>query len=83
MATSMPLQYKRLYKGPLDEDQVFNSMELAMTYASSPTAYPGQVIGVKKDNGEWGSFLIGEGGTLTEQLTMEDMTRMISWIEMR
>lgn len=47
MATvSMPLQYKRLYSGPLDCDSTFDTLEEAAIYVSSPSSYNNQIIGV-------------------------------------
>ncbi|MGL5751238.1 MAG: hypothetical protein ACRCXT_11960 [Paraclostridium sp.] len=62
-ATSMPLQYKRLYKGPLDSDSIFESLEAAEAYAQGPTAYATQIIGVM-DNGVEKVFIITQEGTL-------------------
>lgn len=65
-SVSMPLQYKRLYRGPLDGDSVFNSMSDAIAYAKSPTAYAGQVIGVKNtDFSTWSIYIINDRGELS------------------
>lgn len=53
----MPLQYKRLYKGPLDQDSVFTTMEAAEEYVKTPIAYPGQILSVK-NNGAWAVYIV-------------------------
>lgn len=43
-----PVGFERVDDGPLSPDQVFDTLELAQLYAASnPTAYDGQVLGVK------------------------------------
>lgn len=81
---SMPLSYKRLYSGPLDEDTVFESLEDAQTYASGPTSYPGQVIGVKVDNTNYKSYTINEDKTLNgtvDSSEIDDIRSMFCWEE--
>lgn len=80
---SMPLSYKRLYNGPLDEDTVFDSLELAETYAAGPTSYPGQVIGVKVNDNDYKSYTINADKTITANVSMEEIVNMFSWQEIQ
>lgn len=78
---SMPLQYKRLYKGLLDADGVFESLEAAKEYAAGPTGAPGHVIGVLV-NGVREAYVVQDNGTLKKQITQDDITLAISWGEL-
>lgn len=78
---SMPLSYKRLYAGALDEDSVFESLELAQEYAAGATSYAGQVIGVKVDENNYKTYTINADKTLNPTVTMEDVISMFSWQE--
>ena len=77
---SMPIQYKRMYKGSLDQDDIFESLEQAEEYAKGPTAYPGHIISAL-DNGKVKSYIVNDNNTLTEQLRMDELIQMISWVE--
>ena len=77
---SMPLQYKRLYKGLLDADGVFESLEAAEEYAAGPTGAPGHVIGVLVD-GIREAYVVQDDGTLKKQLTQDDISSAMSWEE--
>lgn len=78
---SMPLSYKRLYGGPLDEDTVFESLAAAEEYAAGPTAYAGQVIGVKVGDNNYKPYIINHDKTLSSTLLMDDMVNAVSWEE--
>lgn len=82
MATSMPLNYKRLYSGPLDEDSVFNSLQEAQTYASSPTSYPGQIIGVKGPDNKWIPYIIQSDKSLSEMGGENNKNNECIWEEL-
>lgn len=79
---SMPLSYKRLYAGALDEDSVFESTELAEAYAQGPTSYAGQVIGVKVNENNYKTYIINADKTISATATMEDVLGMFSWQEL-
>lgn len=67
VTASMPLQYKRLYKGPLEADTTFTSLEDAQSYAQSPTAYPGQIISIYfQETDSWGAYIISSNGALID-----------------
>ncbi len=80
-SASMPLQYKRLYKGLLDADGVFESLEDAQEYAAGPTGAPGHVIGVLV-NGVREAYVVQDDGTLKKQITQDDISLAISWGEL-
>lgn len=52
--------FKRLFKGPLDIDCVFDSITEAIVYAKSNTAYDGQVLSIKTDN-DYELFIVVNG----------------------
>lgn len=79
---SMPLSYKRLYAGALDEDSVFESLELAQQYAAGPTSYAGQIIGVKINDNNYKSYTINADKSLNPTVSMEDVIDMFSWQEL-
>lgn len=78
---SMPLQYKRLYNGPLDQDSVFESLEEAQAYAEGPTSYPGQIIGVKVGE-ERKMYIINDDSSLSTTMSHDDIVKMMSWQEL-
>lgn len=80
-SASMPIQYKRMYKGPLDQDDVFESLEQAEEYAKGPTAYAGHIIGVLVE-GQRRSYIVNDDGTLTEHVSKEDLINALSWHEL-
>ena len=43
----LPLQFKKMFAGPITSDQIFESMEAAEAFAASPSFYPGAPISVK------------------------------------
>jgi len=61
----MPLQFSRMYSGPLDEKDVFESYELAAEYAKSPIGYPGHVIAVKTTDYRRDVYVINDDKTLS------------------
>ena len=61
---SMPLSYKRLYSGALDEDSVFESLSAAQEYTAGPTSYAGQIIGVKVDDNNYSPYIINADKTV-------------------
>ena len=65
-STSMPLQFKRLYKGPLDDSTIFFNYDSAVAYGKSGTAYPGQIISVYlEDVAMWAGYMIGNDGSIS------------------
>lgn len=78
---SMPLSYKRLYSGALDEDSVFESLEAAQQYAAGPTSYAGQIIGVKIDDNNYSPYIINADKTMSPTLTTDQVITMMSWQE--
>ena len=80
-STSMPLQYKRLYKGLLDADGVFDSLEAAREYAAGPTGAPGHIIGVLVD-GKREAYIVQDDGTIEKQISQVDIFDAMSWGEL-
>lgn len=79
---SMPLSYKRLYSGALDEDSVFESLEAAQEYAEGPTSYAGQIIGVKISDNNYSPYIINADKTMSPTMTTDQVIAMMSWQEM-
>lgn len=78
---SMPLSYKRLYSGALDEDSVFESLSAAQEYAAGATSYAGQIIGVKVDDNNYSPYIINADKTLSPTITADEVISMMSWQE--
>ena len=78
---SMPLSYKRLYSGALDEDSVFESLSAAQEYTAGPTSYAGQIIGVKVDDNNYSPYIINADKTLSPTITADEVISMMSWQE--
>ena len=45
MATLLPLQFRRQYAGPMDEDEVFSTSAARLAYLNSPRRFAGQIVG--------------------------------------
>ena len=80
-SVSMPLQYKRLFSGPLDTDSVFASLEEAQLYAQSATSYAGQIISVL-DNGDWKAFMIDSNKKLHAINSINNDSNTCIWEEL-
>lgn len=78
---SMPLSYKRLYSGALDEDSVFESLEAAQQYAAGPTSYAGQIIGVKGEGNNYSAYIINADKSMSPTITADEVIAMMSWQE--
>lgn len=75
----MPLQFSRMYKGPLDERDVFESYEAALEYANSPISYPGHIIAVKTTEFRRDAYLINDDKSLSHvAVTREDIDVVLS-----
>lgn len=82
MAISIPLQFERLNDKSLDSTEVHESLEEAIEYAKSPTAYPGQQLSVRKGNGnDYSVYIINEDKTLTETSVSSDILDLLTWKE--
>lgn len=64
--SSLPIHFKRLNRGPLDIDSVFESMEDALKYVKGETSYPGQILTIKDQN-EYKIYVINGNNELTIQ----------------
>lgn len=63
----LPKGYQRLDAFPLDETEIYETLALATTYATSPSAYAGQVISVVDDTGNTSkAYIIYPDLTLSE-----------------
>lgn len=78
--TSMPLQYKRLYRGPLEADSVFNSLKDAQDYLINGTAYPGQIISVFLESENlWSAYMVGSDNQLHPITTSNSNNSGCTW----
>lgn len=64
---ALPIQFKKMYSGPINPDSVFNSLSEAEAYASGPLGASGEIIGVKTDSttGKYSAYIINEDKTLS------------------
>ena len=73
-ANALMVQYKRGLAAPMDISEVFTSLELAQSYASSdPIAYAGQSIAVAGDGIKTEIYKITSGGTLVRMADESDL----------
>ena len=73
-ANALMVQYKRGLAAPMDISEVFTSLELAQSYASSdPIAYAGQSIAVAGDGIKTEIYKITSGGTLVRMVDENDL----------
>ena len=79
-----PIQFDRLYAGPLDKHEVFESYAEALTYAQGPISYPGQTIGVKKSGLKEDVYVINQDKSLSRLMIQRDDVRLVlkkdNWI---
>ena len=67
-----PIQFDRLYAGPLDKHEVFDSYSEALTYAQGPISYPGQTIGVKKSGLKEDVYVINQDKSLSRLMIQRE-----------
>ena len=72
-----PIQFDRLYAGPLDKHEVFNSYADALTYAQGPISYPGQTIGVKKSGLKEDVYVINQDKSLSRLMIQREDVRVV------
>lgn len=72
-----PIQFDRLYAGPLDKHEVFDSYSEALTYAQGPISYPGQVLGVKKSGLKEDVYVINQDKSLSRLMIQRDDVRVV------
>ena len=73
----MPTQFDRLYAGPLDKHEVFDSYSEALVYAQGSISYPGQVIGVKKSGLKEDVYVINQDKSLSRLMIQRDDIRVV------
>lgn len=76
-----PIQFDRLYAGPLDKHEVFDSYPEALTYAQGPISYPGQVIGVKKSGLKEDVYVINQDKSLSRLMIQRDDIRVVLYAD--
>lgn len=88
--TTVLKSFARANAVPLDKDEVWESLSAAEAYLKSSTAYAGQTIQVKMEDGQYQSFVLqpdiedGEGNTLTlKQVGMqpEDIKNQVQLVD--
>ena len=72
-----PIQFDRLYAGPLDKHEVFDSYSEALTYAQGPISYPGQTIGVKKSGLKEDVYVINQDKSLSRLMIQREDIRVV------
>ena len=76
-AIPTPVQFDRLYAGPLDKHEVFDSYADALTYAQGPISYAGQVIGVKKSELKDDVYVINEDKSISRLMIQREDVRLV------
>lgn len=72
-----PIQFDRLYAGPLDKHEVFDSYSEALTYAQGSISYPGQTIGVKKSGLKEDVYVINQDKSLSRLMIQREDIRVV------
>lgn len=72
-----PIQFDRLYAGPLDKHEVFDSYTDALIYAHGSISYPGQTIGVKKSGLKEDVYVINQDKSLSRLMIQREDVRVI------
>ena len=72
-----PIQFDRLYAGPLDKHEVFETYAEAVTYAQGPISYPGQTIGVKKSGLKEDVYVINQDKSLSRLMIQREDIRLV------
>lgn len=83
-AIPTPVQFDRLYAGPLDKYEVFESYSEALVYAQGPISYPGQTIGVKRTGLKEDVYVINQDKSMSRLMIQREDIRLIlkkeNWI---
>lgn len=72
-----PIQFDRLYAGPLDKHEVFETYAEALTYAQGSISYPGQTIGVKKSGLKEDVYVINQDKSLSRLMIQREDIRLV------
>jgi len=76
----LPIQFKKMYKGPINPDSVFANIAEAEAYASGPIGSPGEVIGVRiDDEGNYKAYIINENGSISLVGSTIDIEDILEW----
>ena len=83
-AIPTPVQFDRLYAGPLDKYEVFESYSEALVYAQGPISYPGQTIGVKRTGLKEDVYVINQDKSMSRLMIQREDIRLVlkkeNWI---
>lgn len=71
-AVPMPIQFDRLFGGPLEKYDTFETYAEALTYAQGPISYPGQRIGVKKSELKEDVYVINQDKSLSKLMIQRE-----------
>lgn len=71
-AVPMPIQFDRLFGGPLEKYDTFETYAEALTYAQGPISYPGQRLGVKKSNLKEDVYVINQDKSLSRLMIQRE-----------
>lgn len=67
-----PVQFDRLYAGPLEKYDTFNTYAEALVYAQGPISYPGQRIAVKKSGLKEDVYVINQDKSLSRLMIQRE-----------
>lgn len=73
----MPIQFDRLFSGPLEKYDTFETYAEAEIYAQGPTSYPGQRIGVKKSNLKEDVYVINPDKSLSKLMIQREDIQVV------
>ena len=76
-AIGLPIQFDRMYSGPIDKYDVFDSYADAVIYAQGPIAFPGQILGVKGTSNKREIYVINEDRTLSNAMIQRENINIV------
>lgn len=76
-AIPTPIQFDRLYAGPLDKYEIFDNYADALAYAQGPISYAGQKLGVKRTNTKEDVYVINPDKSLSKLMIQREDIRVV------
>ena len=76
-AIPTPIQFDRLYAGPLDKYEIFDTYADALAYAQGPISYAGQKLGVKRTNTKEDVYVINPDKSLSRLMIQREDVRVV------
>ena len=76
-AIPTPIQFDRLYAGPLDKYEIFENYADALAYAQGPISYAGQKLGVKRTDTKEDVYVVNPDKSLSRLMIQREDIRVV------